>query len=148
LITSVGFHKKVIDEHVDQPLVQSDCSLIDIVFLQLAGKPRIISDEFVIPEIIPVIQNVSVTAPDFIGRQQNVSGTALSGRVNGKSLQFDIKTKCFSFLLNFAEKGTSGAVMYTTGTGENQQQAMGCFKGSKPGPGSHEGHHCSFSSMG
>jgi hypothetical protein len=85
-VESVGFHKKVID--YNQQPSQSDSSLIDIVYLKLTSKPppSIVSDEFEIPVIVPV--NDWKT---YFGRQ-NVSGTALSGRVNGKGLQFDKDT--------------------------------------------------------
>jgi hypothetical protein len=123
-VTSVGFHTKVMKKNANEKLPASVGSLIDIVFLKLSGKPpsSIVSDKFAIPEIIPVDAG-SVLEPG----QQNVAGTALSGRVNGTGLQYDNKKNVFSFLADFAEKGTSGTVMYTA-IGDNQQ-ALGCFKG-------------------
>jgi hypothetical protein len=111
-VTSVGFHTKIMSENENKKKLtpdnddDEDGSCMDIVFLQLSGKPpaSIVSEEFAIPEIIPVDTDSVLQH----GKPRNLAGTGRSGRVNGTGLLYHDDTKCFSFRVDFAEKAAWG----------------------------------------
>jgi hypothetical protein len=70
---------------------------MDIIFLELAGKPpaSLVPDDYEIQEIIPPIVHCRAF------HRQKVSGMALHDRVDGIDLRYeDMETKCFSFLFH------------------------------------------------
>jgi len=72
-VIRVGFHK-------DLKLP----STVDIVFLEFDRKPSLPADTCEIPEIEPL-----AAGTERLNIKGNVAGTAMSGRVNGKGLQYE-----------------------------------------------------------
>jgi len=126
-VVRVGFHAdlKLPIPSPSTPPNFEETPHVDIVFLELDRKPSLPDDTYVIPEIKPV--TASTEARSEI--KGNVVGTALSGQVAGKGLQYDKNDGIFIFLVDFSEKGTSGTIMYAK-IGD-RLVALGCFKGTE-----------------
>jgi outer membrane murein-binding lipoprotein Lpp len=115
IVIRVGFHKSSTERGYNF----GTSPHTDIVFLELAANQMKNEgeDRPVIPTIVPHDEPVVA---------DNVSGTSLSGRVNGSRLQWMDKNKIYSFIPTFAEPGCSGTLMFTTG-----DIIVGCFKGTQ-----------------
>jgi hypothetical protein len=90
----------------------------NIVFLELEEKAETLVEA---PLTIPIIAPL-----DFEFMTYYVSGTSLSGRVNGSGLQWNDDKKVYSFIPSIAGPGCSGTLMYTA-----RDIIVGIFKGTR-----------------
>jgi hypothetical protein len=119
-VIRVGFHE--VSSRSKYDFDKEDKS--DIVLLMLgenkAGENAstlALANDFTIPIITPLETAV-------VG--QSVSGTSLTGRVNGSCLQWMQRRQVYSFIPIFAEPGCSGTLMFT-----GDDIVVGCFKGTR-----------------
>ena len=124
-VKNVGFHRMAIEDTVE---FQKNPQ-VDILFLELEEAPIAAKNCGV-----PIITPIAVSDVDELNMCSSVSGTSLSGRVNGTSVQnLRNKNGCtsgiISFIPSFAEGDRSGTVMFGLRADGKTPTALGCFKG-------------------